>query len=513
MKKHILTMLLTALFFSGCTTLIEQKNAVPADAAKSLAKVKLPAIFSDHAVLAKKAKVPVFGKADPGEKVVVSFNGQTRETVAKENGKWRVDLNLADSPEGPFELKVNDLVIKDVIVGEVWLCSGQSNMAYGLLGSKGYKEAVAKPAGSRLRCFNVKRNSSKVPLDEVEGKWHYASKGSTRAFQGVSYFFGRKLLEELNTPVGLIQSAWGGTNMDAWMSWEAIAKVPTAYARAKKKDAANLPKREKVKASRLYNAMIYPLKPYGLNGVIWYQGERNSHNPHDYAALTREWVKLWRNDFEFQEMPVYWCSLAAYNDKNADPNALSKWSFIREQQTLALDLPFTGQAILTDAGESRNIHPRDKKTPGERLAAIALANVYGKKVPFQGPMMADVVRKGAKLVVSFKNPAVGLVARELPAEFDVDSRDSKKKDKIKKAKIVRNSPDTQLEGFAVCGKDGKFFWADEAVIEGDTVVVSSKKVAEPVGIRFAWAQNPTANLYSKAGFPAVPFRKNDIKGE
>ncbi len=477
------------------------------------AAVKLPAIFSDHAVLAKKAKVPVFGKADPGEKVVVSFNGQTRETVAGENGKWRVDLNLADSPEGPFELKVNDLVIKDVIVGEVWLCSGQSNMAYGMGGSSDYTAERARTPGKRLRTFNVKLNSSKVPLEELEGKWVYATSGTLISFRAVAYYFGKKLVAELDRPVGLIAAAWGGTDITAWIDWDAIASNKPALARSKKKDAANLPKREKVKPTRLYNAMIYPLVPYAVSGVIWYQGERNARNAHEYADLTRAMVALWRKNFEFPEMPFYWCSLAAYNDKTSDPNAPSKWAALREQQTLALDTPFTGQAILTDAGESRNIHPRDKKTPGERLAAIALANVYGKKVPFQGPMMADVVRKGAKLVVSFKNPAVGLVARELPAEFDVDSRDSKKKDKIKKAKIVRNSPDTQLEGFAVCGKDGKFFWADEAVIEGDTVVVSSKKVAEPVGIRFAWAQNPTANLYSKAGFPAVPFRKNDIKGE
>ena len=503
-------MLLTALFFSGCTTLIEQKNAVPADAAKSLSKVKLPGIFSDHAVLAKKAKVPVFGKADPGEKVVVSFNGQTKETVAGKDGKWRVNLDLANSPEGPFELKVNNIVIKDVIVGEVWLCSGQSNMAYGLLGSKGYKEAVANPAGSRLRCFKVKRSSSKVPLDEVEGKWYYASKASTKAFQGVSYFFGRKLLEEINTPVGLIQAAWGGTDITAWIDWDAIAVNKSALERSRKKDAANLPKREKVKPTRLYNAMIFPVAPYAVNGTIWYQGERNARNAHEYADLTRAMVGLWRKIFEYPEMPFYWCSLAAYNDKDADPNAPSNWALLREQQTLALDVPFTGQAILTDAGESRNIHPRDKKTPGERLAAIALANVYGKKVPFAGPQMTKVVRKGNKLIVSFKNLEGGLVAAPVPAEFDVDSRD---KAKVKKAKIVRNCPNTQLEGFAVSGKDGKFYWADSAVIEGDTVVVSSKKVAEPVAIRFAWAQNPTANLYNKAGFPAVPFRTKDIKGE
>ena len=475
------------------------------------AKVTLPGIFSHHAVLAKKANVPVFGKADPGEKVVVSFNGQIKETVAEENGKWRVNLNLADSPEGPFELKINDIVIKDVIVGEVWLCSGQSNMAYGLLGSIGYKEEAANPVGSRLRCFRVKRSSSKVPLDEIQGSWGYASAGGTKTFVGVGYFFGKKLVNELNTPVGLIQSAWGGTDINTWMSWDAIEKVPTALERAKKKDAANLPKRESVKPSRLYNAMIHPLAPYALDGVIWYQGERNSRNAHDYAALTRELVALWREKFEFAEMPFYWCSLAAYRGKTADPGEESNWALLREQQTMALEIPFTGQAILTDAGEAGNIHPRDKKTPGERLAAIALANVYGKKVPFAGPQMISVERKDNTLVVKFKNIEGGLVAQALPAEYINDTRANLPKGKKPKLALVRNSSDTELEGFALCGKDGKWFWADKAVIDGDTVVVSSQKVAEPVGIRFAWAQNPTANLYNKAGFPAVPFRKKDIK--
>ncbi|MBR7107149.1 MAG: sialate O-acetylesterase [Lentisphaeria bacterium] len=468
------------------------------------AKVSLPGIFSDHAVLAKKAVVPVFGKADPGEKVVVKFNSQKKETVAGKDGKWRVNLDLANSPEGPFELKINDIVIKDVIVGEVWLCSGQSNMQYSLAGSIGRKEECAKPVGSRFRCFNVKRNSSKVPLEEMSGKWVYAGSVTSASFPGVGYFFGKKLLNELNRPVGLINASWGGTDITAWISWEAISKNKAALARSKAKDRANLPKRERVKPTRLYNAMIFPLAPYALNGTLWYQGERNARNAHEYADLTRAMVALWRKNFEFAEMPFYWCSLAAYQAKNPDPNAKSNWAALREQQTLALDVPFTGQAILTDAGEARNIHPRDKKTPGERLAAIALANVYGKKVPFAGPMMTGVVRKGNKLVVSFKDVDGGLVARPLPAEYDVDSRS---KAKVKKSKLVRNSPAAQVEGFAVCGKDGKYFWADEAVISGDTVIVSSKNVAEPCGIRFAWAQNPTANLYNKAGFPAVPFQK------
>ena len=472
------------------------------------AAVKLPGIFSDHAVLAKKSNVPVFGKADPGEKIVVKFDKQTRETVAGKDGKWRVNLDLANSAEGPFELKVNNITIKDVIVGEVWLCSGQSNMQFGLASSIGRKEECAKPVGSRLRCFNVKRNSSKVPLEEMDGKWHYASATGTPMFPGVGYFFGKKVLMETNRPVGLINASWGGTDISAWMSWEALSKVPTAFERSKKKDAANLPSREKVKPTRLYNAMICPFIPYALNGVIWYQGERNSRHSFDYAQLTRELVALWRKNFEFPEMPFYWCNLAAYRPKDNDPNAESSWALLREQQTQALDVPFTGQAILTDAGESHNIHPRDKKTPGERLAAIALANVYGKKIPFAGPSATKFVRKGNKVIISFKDIEGGLVSK-VPAEYSYDTRG--KGGRPKSAKIVRNSPDTQVEGFALCGKDGKYFWADEAVIDGDTVVISSKKVAVPVGVRYAWAQNPTASLYNKAGFPAVSFQKKDIE--
>ena len=472
------------------------------------AAVKLPGIFSDHAVLAKKSVVPVFGKADPGEKVTVEFNKQKQETVAGKDGKWRVNLNLADSPEGPFELKVNNIIIKDVIVGEVWLCSGQSNMQYALAGSIGRKEECAKPVGSRFRCFNVKRNSSKVPLEEMGGRWVYADSKSSGAFPGVGYFFGKKLLSEINRPVGLINASWGGTDLSAWISWEALSKVPTAFERSKKKDAAKLPSREKVKPTRLYNAMICPLIPYALNGTIWYQGERNSRHAFDYAQLTRELVALWRKNFEFSEMPFYWCNLAAYRPKESDPNAASSWALLREQQTLALDVPFTGQAILTDAGESHNIHPRDKKTPGERLAAIALANVYGKKVPFAGPSATKFVRKGNKVVISFKDVEGGLVS-VVPAEYSYDTRG--KGGRPKSAKIVRNSPAAQVEGFAICGKDGKYFWADEATIDGDTVIISSKNVAEPVGVRYAWAQNPTASLYNKAGFPAVSFQKKDIE--
>ncbi len=624
------------------------------------AAVKLPGIFSDHAVLAKKAKVPVFGKADPGEKVVVEFNNQKQETVAGQNGKWRVNLNLADSPEGPFELKVNDLVIKDVIVGEVWLCSGQSNMAWRLNKSEGFSEAQKNPIGKRFRSFNVSLKSMAQPSDIIRGSWVCAEPELVGSFSGVGYFFGKKLLAELNTPVGLINDAWGGSPIEAWMSKEAAEVVPevskrdAATAKAYKKypakrkqyltdivewakannrmdtphvcpDAAvkwlktttfpvgngvvwlrnqltvndnvvkfNLQRqrvpftvwidgkmvfewslenavlylyprftvpnikpgkhevmfriynplnaqwnfnanmvigstnfggkpwelyrevtfknktapdpvhpgatpREFFNTQRLFNGCINGLLPYAIDGVIWYQGETNAGRHREYAALKRALIADWRKHFEFPEMPFYWCSLANCRLKNDNANAVESWAQFRDAQTAALDVPFTGQAILIDVGESHSIHPIDKQTPGERLAAIALANVYGKKVPFAGPSMTKVVREGCKLRISFKDVDGGLCAGKIQ-DFYYEYKAHKRK-----AKLIRNSPDTQLEGFAVCGSDGKYFWADEAVIDGNTVVVSSKKVAAPVGVRYAWQNNPTCNLYNKAGFPAVPF--------
>ena len=626
------------------------------------AQVVLPGIFSDHAVLAKKAKVPVFGKADPGEKVVVSFNGQTKETVACKNGKWRVDLNLANSPEGPFELKINDIVIKDVIVGEVWLCSGQSNMAWLMKNSEGIDEAQKKPIGRRLRSFNAARVSEEKPSDVIKGQWVYADPVNVGSFSGVGYYFGRKLLKELNTAVGLINDAWGGSPIEAWMTTEAAKVVPAVakrdvetakaleeypvkrkkyledvavwaeknnrkdvehkvpgaktkwykvseipvnngifwirqYAEAKDnalyfhmsrqnvpftvwvdgkkvyewslenavlyayprftikniapgkheimfriynplnskwKFATNMtvgatnldgktwelyqevsfskkvaPAPERVGATpraffntqRLFNGCIYGMLPYGLNGVIWYQGETNAKRHREYGALQKALISDWRKHFEDEKLPFYWCTLAGHMAKNSNAAAEESWAYIRAAQHSALALPYTGEAVLTDVSQTNDIHPRDKVIPGERLAAIALANIYGKKVPFAGPEMEKVVREGNKLRISFKNLEGGLVARKVPEFYWIVKRVSKK------APMVRNSPDTQLEGFAVCGKDGKWGWATEAVIDGDTVVVSAKNVAEPVGVRFGWQNNPTVNLYNKAGFPAVPFMK------
>ena len=629
------------------------------------AAVKVPSIFSDHAVLARRGKVPVFGTAAPGEKVTVEFNGQKKSTAAAKDGKWRIYLDLANSPEGPFELKINDLTIKDVIVGEVWLCSGQSNMDLRLSRAETYAAAKAKPANKRLRSFNVPSRSSAVPLTESRGSWVIADSKNIATFSAVAYHFGEKLQKELNRPVGLINDAWGGSPIETWMTTEALkASVPktlerdaevlrkaAAYPAAVKKYLADrtvwekannrqdtahkapadnvqwrkidplrlpggvvwvrrtitlpaalsknaglismmrhktpftvwcdgkkvadwslervvrnqypriqlpalsagkhtfmfrfynplnnstrllqplticnqqfdggewefyqekaftnktapapknpgMPPRDFFNGQRVYNGCIAPFIPYALNGVIWYQGETNGSRYAEYAALQRALVKDWRRAFETPDLPFYWCQLPNFYRKSSNPAEEPAWAHFRAAQTAALDLPHTGQAVLIDVGEANDIHPINKLVPGERLAAIALANVYGKKVPFAGPEMTKVVREGNALRISYKNLHGGLKAVPVPAFYDVIKRQGKK------APLVRYSPNTQLEGFAICGKDGKWVWAEKAVIDGDTVVVSSSKVPEPCRVRYAWQNNPNTNLYNKAGFPAAPF--------
>lgn len=628
------------------------------------AAVKLPAIFSDHAVLARQPKVPVFGMADAGEKVTVVFNGQKHSTVAGKDGKWRVCLDLSKSPEGPFELKINDLVIKDVLVGEVWLCSGQSNMDFRMPRCESFAAAKANPAGNRLRSFNARCRSVATPQFYGSGKWVCADAANIATFSAVGYYFGLKLLKELKTPVGLVTSAWGGSPIETWMTTAALKEaVPAVLKRdaetsqklklypaavkkyisdlaawektnnrqdlSQKAPAANVlwkktkesrfpggvlwfrktveipadlkgaqiiamerhrtpftvwcdgkkiadwpvekcvrnaypriklpklapgkhefmirfhnsvnnrtnfyqpvviagqkldgvewdffhekryqnkttavpkdpgkPPREFFNGQRVYNGSIAPIAPYALDGVIWYQGETNAGRHKEYAALQRALVKDWRRAFENPALPFFWCQLPNFYLKSNDPNQEPSWAHFRAAQSAALDLPGTGQAVLIDVGEANDIHPVNKIVPGERLAAIALAKVYGKKVPFAGPEMTKVVREGKSLRIHFKNLYGGLVAAPVPAYYDQVKRQGRK------AKLVRYCPNTQLEGFALCGKEGKWVWAEKAVIDGDTVVVSSSKVPEPVRARYAWQNNPNTNLYNKAGFPAAPF--------
>ena len=461
--------------------------------------VELPAVFSDHAVLARKEQVPVFGTAAPGEKITVSYNGRKAETTAGKDGNWRVDLNLKDAPETPFELRVNEKVIKDVVAGEVWLCSGQSNMAFTMGSEISFQKELKNLPGGRLRRFYVSAPGNTEPQKNCRGRWVYADTRSLKTFTAVGYYFARELLKNNIGPVGLIQSAQGASRIESWMSEESLKElVPDAKAQAAANKHSKKPYRIPL---MMFNSRINPLIPYRLTGVIWYQGEANSKEPQKYAALFRAMILDWRKRFEDPGLPFFWCNLPAYRGRSADPAEKSFWAELRAAQTAVLDLPHTGQAVLVDTGEEADIHPRDKYPAGVRLGALALNRVYGKKIPDCGPSVEKVVREGGKLRIAFKDAYGGLKARPVPEEYDISIR------KGKKGKTLRNSPNTQLEGFALCGADGVWHWADEAVVDGDTVVVSSGKVPLPAEVKYAWQNNPVCNLYNGAGFPAVPFQR------
>lgn len=652
------------------------------------ADVKLPAIISDHMVLEKSERVPIWGKADPGEDVVVSLAGQTVKTQAGADGKWSVTLDLKGVGPGPFEMTVqgkNKLTLADVVVGEVWVASGQSNMEWVVNNTIGAEAEIAGSANPLLRHFLVKKAAVPATLDDTQGAWVSASPETTAGFTAVGYYFGKKLQSELKSPVGIINTSWGGTPSEAWTSAEALATVPelkatserlwaeaASYPAAKEEylknmgawlketaredkpvqdaaafagadistdgwtkvkipglvEAAGLPKTgavwlrkeitmptaadvalnlpidgydsiywngdllaqttyqspagpngvrrggplnipaAKVRAGKnvlairmyapagpakisgepkagpmsltgewlakaeyefpaldqkaaaaapqapkvpmapqntsafLFNGMISPILPYAISGAIWYQGESNAGRAVQYRTAFPLMIADWRKQWGQGEFPFYFCQLANFQAKSPEPGD-SAWAELREAQSLTLKHPKTGQAVLIDIGEASDIHPRNKRDVGERLARIALAKDYGQSVPYSGPVYESMKVENGKARLTFSSATGGLVATPLAEKHVVKSLANET------APLVRNSPASQLEGFAICGEDKVWVWAD-AKIDGDDVIVWSDRVPSPVAVRYAWANNPTCNLANGAGLPASPFRTDSF---
>lgn len=656
--------------------------------ASASAKVELPAIISDHMVLEKSPTTHLWGTADSGEKISVTLDGQTVKTTADSQGQWLTSLNLEKSGPGPFSLEVkgtNTILVSDVVVGEVWLASGQSNMEMRLVDTMDAKTEIADSTNPLLRQFLVTKNTSDTPVDTVEGKWVSASPETSGGFSAVAYYFGKSLQKTLGVPVGLIHSSWGGTPSEAWTSSAALDSVPdlqaarsrineevrtyperrkvfqetlTAWTKANHREdpsaapaetfaasdvstenwtsvslpgtldrsekpspgtawvrrkieispdqagkplpldlgviagydrvywnghlliestleslpGTNWPRRgpgysvpaEQVKAgtntlairvysplepakffnipragaqalpdqwlakteqefskpattelkpffilpseshlpSYLFNAMIHPLLPATISGVIWYQGESNAGRAWQYRTAFPLLISDWRAQWENADLPFYFCQLANFQPKRSEPGE-SGWAELREAQSSALKLPHTGQAVLIEIGETADIHPQNKKDAGERLARLALAHDYGKTLPASGPIFATAAVEGSQIRVKFTDIAQGLVAAPVPATQILQTTSGKT------APLVRNSPQSELEGFAICGADQKWVWA-EAKIDGDSVLVWSDKVPAPVAVRYGWADNPTCNLVNSEGLPASPFRSDDF---
>lgn len=672
------------------------------------ADVKLPKIISDHMILQQSEKTSVWGWAAPGEDVTVTFDKQSAKTKADADGKWKVALNLAKSGPGPFQMTItgkNQLVISDVLVGQVWVTSGQSNMEFKLKDAYGAPDEIAHSANPLLRQFYVPHSEMITPMDDCNGKWTIADPTTSGDFSAVGYFFAKKLQNDLKVPVAFIHTSFGGTASELWTSsegldpdpelkaakdktiqaWDALIDqrkqypelftqwlkqsnredkpvgnpadfngmgvpatgwttitlpgnvagtgIPPAGAIWLRKEitlsAADsapadgrfsiwfsagsndyetvywngekivqvLPKDRSAPmdytgrgygipakllkegknvlairffspvqaphmdgskrilphvlnlsvpplagdwtakaeyalpaldpaalaavppdpfigfqaamppntpiAAHLFNGMINPLTPYTITGAVWYQGESNAVRAWQYRIAFPLLIKDWRAHWGLGDFPFYFCQLANLGHPSTEP-ADNNWAELRESQSLTLKLPNTGQAVLVDIGDPGNIHPRDKKDAGERLALIALANTYHQNIPYSGPVYESNKIENGKIRISFTHTDGGLVAKPLT---EIDK--AYYADNPQKPHPAPTSPKSDLQGFAICGADHKWVWAD-AKIDGSTVLVWSDQVTQPEAVRYAWDGNPTCNLYNGADLPASPFRTDDF---
>jgi sialate O-acetylesterase len=468
----------------------------------------MPAIFSDGAVLQKTDQVPVWGWGSPGEDVSVKLAGASASAKADDTGKWSVVLDLSDAGAGPHELTAkaaqDEITIRDVLVGEVWLCSGQSNMEMRLRFCDNAGE-IGKVNNPEIRHFKVERASSEKPLEDLTGKWIKAQGSDLGEFTAVGYHFAKNLQEQLGCPVGLINSSHGGSVIETWVaepvlqSHEDFQKASIFLDDLMAKQGKDEPNR---RPFRLFNGMIAPLVPYAVAGILWYQGESNVREelaPH-YVEAMKAMLNDWRKRWNRPDLPFYFCQLPSFNDKVVEPGREGgQWTKFRDRQGKMLSEPNTGMVVLIDAGEAKNIHPQAKHIPGERLAKLVLAKTYGRDVVHAGPSPMSYEVKDGTLRIRFKDTHGGLIAKPLPESF----RPNETKDAT--VALVRNSPDGDLEGFELCSTDGKWAWA-KATIDGDSVLVSARGGEEPVTVRYAWADNPTCNLYNGEGFPAAPFQ-------
>jgi len=486
------------------------------------AELTLPGMFCDGMVLQRDRPVPVWGRAVAGETVTIEFAGQTKFSRADARGRWRVTLDAMLGSAEARSLIVRTtgagLTLHNVVVGEVWFCSGQSNMATTLHERGHAAEEQALPANPSLRFFTFRRQYAETPRSDIkDGRWYAAGPATVSYTYATAYYFGKRLQPALNVPVGLIQAAWGGTMIQGWMSREMLAGDPELDAIAESGLAANRqglrtndvflagggdPKklpwpdwRTAQTPTWLFNGMVGPFTPCGIRGVIWYQGEHNVSDPQPYGKMFQTMIRGWRTAWGEQDLPFYFCQLPGTKQATTDAGKLA---LMRFQQAKALVLPGTGMAVLYDTAEEQNNHPNNKQPAGERLALMALAKTYGKAVEYSGPTYAGMSVEGDTVRARFAHVGGGLVARALPAEYRPISNKPETKP------LVRTSPGSELEGFQVRASDGTWHWAN-AQIEGETVLVKVAHVLQPQAVRYGWADFGFFNLFNKAGLPAAPF--------
>ena len=477
--------------------------------------VRLPGILSSHMVVQRDRPIHIWGWADPGEKVSVTFRQTTRETAGDALGKWSLFLP-PETAGGPYQLTVNGtnrVVLDDVLVGDVWFASGQSNMEMPLKGFPGapLKDGVAEIAHAdlpQIRLLRIPTKAADFPLRDADASWTVCSPATAANFSAVAYFFGRDLAAREHIPIGLIDSTWGGTVAEAWVSLQAISAdaslMPVFATRAEmmqsQADTAAIlaQERREDQAARqagqkppshvwrpdpaswapaaLFNGMVAPATPYAIKGVIWYQGESNSRLAFApmYARIFPALIADWRAQWHEGDFPFLFVQIA-----NFKSNASEDWAAIREAQRRTLAVANTAMAVTIDIGDPDNVHPADKQTVGSRLAMAARALAYGENVEYSGPLFRQAVPEGDAVRVWFDHAANGLASKG-----------------------------SALEGFEIAGADGRFVNAS-ARIDGKTVLVSSPGVTAPRQVRYGWSNAPIVNLYNSEGLPASPFTSED----
>jgi sialate O-acetylesterase len=484
------------------------------------AEVSLPSIFSDHMVLQRNQENPVWGWAKPGEEIEVEINGQSHSTKADAKGNWKV--NLKPMPAGgPHKLEIegedNEFYYDDVLVGEVWICSGQSNMAFAVGNTYNAEVELLTANHPNIRLISVPQVGTQEAQKNFKGQWAACTADVLKNFSAVGYFFGRNLHQALDVPIGLIDNAWGGSAADAWIRRDVLEKDgrfdkmiawwkdyeanqdEEGVVGKFEKDLAvwrkngkqgKQPQRPRSlmdgnqRPANIYNGVLHPTIGYGIRGAIWYQGESNAPRAYQYRDLFPLMIQHWRDEWGQGDFPFYYVQLADFRDEVDQPTD-TDWAELREAQTMTMDrLSNVGEAVIIDVGEGRDIHPRNKQTVGNRLARWALANDYGFDIAYKSPTYQTMETSGSKILLTFDSIGKGL--------YSFDTREP--------------------QGFAIAGADKQFVWAKATIVGTNQVEVSNDKVSNPVAVRYAWADNPICNMFSREGLPMTPFRTDNWPG-
>jgi sialate O-acetylesterase len=502
------------------------------------ADVTLNGVFTDHMILQRDIPVSVYGVAEPGENVAVAFMGQEKSAVAGKDGKWSVKLDAMKFSATPAAMTVsgkNTITLNDILMGDIWICSGQSNMEW-VLGNCNRPDDLKQADFPLIRLFQMRGVVSSYPRTDVSCiPWAPCTPQSVQNFPAVGFYFGRKVHQETGVPLGLIRSAQGGTAIEPWTPYAGLAMIPELAKDKKMLDSqintylaslqskvagytadvqdaiirnAEMPAFLEFPShpisnnapqgwNCLYNGYIHPLTRFAIKGVLWYQGESNCSNADTYFPKQRALIGSWRKAWNQGDFPFYFVQLANYGNPTDNPGADDGgWAKLRMAQLKSLAVPNTGMAVaieLADIANPGDVHAKNKKDVGERLSLWALAKDYGKKnLVYSGPLYKDMKVEGGRIRITFDSVGSGLTVATKKG-YDP----------------VVKEPHGKLQKFAIAGDDKKWVWAD-AVIDGRTVVVSSPGVPKPVAVRYAFASNPDGcNLYNNEGLPASPFRTDE----